>query len=171
MRVDIRIAENARTDLLQGIETADYFKKMEIFLAGMLVDLVAIPDGTETVELSLSLISEPEMRAVNTQYRGIDSATDVLSFPLWEEDVSGRFAPPDAWEVLPLGDIVICPEFVASAAEEVKRSFLEEFTLVLCHGVLHLCGFDHDSEEGEKKMWDTQDSMVSRFLKGACDAQ
>lgn len=170
MRVDMRIAESARIDLLQGIELPVYIEKLETYLAGMLANLVKIPDGTETIELSLSLLPESEMRGVNMQYRGIDSATDVLSFPLWEEDEHSLFSPPEEWETLPIGDIVICPELVAAAAEEAEKSFIEEFTLVLCHGVLHLCGFDHDSEESEKKMWETQDAMVSSFLEGASDA-
>lgn len=168
MRVDIRVAENERSDLTREIEAADLFSRLETFFAGRLVSLELIPDGAETVELSLSLLSEAEMRDVSMEYREIDSATDVLSFPLWEED--GVFAPPTDWQTLPLGDIVICPEVVARGASEAGRSFIEEFTLVFCHGVLHLCGFDHDCEEKEKVMWNMQDAMLRSFFEGAADA-
>lgn len=168
MKVDIRIEENARTDLIQRIAAADYFVRLEAILAEKLEELPVMRERAETVEISLSSLTGPEMRGVNMEYREIDSATDVLSFPLWEED--GVFSPPSGWDVLPLGDIVVCPEIIAKSAEEAKKSFLEELTLVLCHGALHLCGFDHDSEESEKEMWEQQNSMVRGFFEDASDA-
>lgn len=168
MKVDIRIAENARTDLTQRIGAADYFVRLEALLAEKLGKLPAMQGRAEAVEISVSSLSEPEMRGVNMEYREIDSATDVLSFPLWEEN--GVFDPPAGWDVLPLGDIVVCPDIIAKSAEEAKKSFIEELTLVLCHGALHLCGFDHDSEEREKEMWEEQNAMVSGFMEGAADA-
>lgn len=163
MKVDIRIAENERMDLLRGINKEDYFRKLEFFFAEEIVSFVLVPEHTETIELSVSLLYEPEMRDVNMEYRKLNCATDVLAFPLWEEN--GELALPSCWEVLPLGDIVVCPEVVTKAAEEAKKSFVEEFTLVLCHGMLHLCGLDHCSEDDERAMWEVQDSMVRRFME------
>ena len=69
-----------------------------------------------TVELSVTLLGPDEMRSVNREYRERDEATDVLSFPLWEAD--GRFLPDGTLtELLPLGDILICPEEVARLHE------------------------------------------------------
>lgn len=168
MKVDIRARENALADLMRGIDAADYLTRLEAILAEGLGKLPALRERAEAVEISLSSLSEPEMRGVNMEYREIDSATDVLSFPLWEED--GVFDPPEGWDVLPLGDIVVCPDIIAKSAEEAKKAFLEELTLVLCHGALHLCGFDHDSEEREKEMWEWQNSLVRGFMEGGADA-
>lgn len=168
MKVNIRVEENVLADLARGIDAAAYLRTLEAILAEGLGALSALRERAETVEISLSSLSEPEMRGVNMEYREIDSATDVLSFPLWEEE--GVFDPPAGWDVLPLGDIVVCPDIIAKSAEDAKKAFLEELTLVLCHGALHLCGFDHDSEEREKEMWEQQNSMVSRFMEGVADA-
>lgn len=165
MKVTIRIARDAPSDLTQGVKTVPYFKQLEGLFARQLMELGLIPESVETVELSVSLLSESGMRDINNEYRQSDSATDVLSFPLWEE--TGVFTPPDNWEVLPLGDVVLCPEVITRAAKENKKTFIEEFTLNLCHGMLHLCGFDHDSDEREKEMWALQSKMVRLFSQTA----
>jgi probable rRNA maturation factor len=79
--------------------------------------------------LSIELVDEERIRELNLEHRGVDDPTDVLSFPI---DESGAVAGPRE-----LGDIVICPEHTAD---------LEEATV---HGVLHLCGFDHEADEGQ----------------------
>lgn len=163
MKVSIRIAEKSTPGLTLGIGGASYLKKLEELFASQLTALGFIPEAAEDVELSLSVLSQSDMQNVNKEYRGIDSATDVLSFPLWEE--SGVFVPPADWESLPLGDILVCPDIVARDAKEEKKEFIEELTLVLCHGMLHLVGFDHDSGEREKEMWGLQSHMVESFLR------
>ena len=69
------------------------------------------------------------IRELNRDHRGVDSPTDVLSFPV---DESGPSAGPRE-----LGDVVICPEHT------------EDLTEAVVHGVLHLCGYDHETDEGE----------------------
>lgn len=162
MKVSIRIAEKSTPGLTLGTDDTSYLIKLEELFASRLATLGSIPEAAEVVELSLSVLSQSDMQNVNKEYRGIDSATDVLSFPLWEE--AGVFTPPADWESLPLGDILVCPDVVARDAEEEKKTFIEELTLVLCHGMLHLVGFDHDSEEREKDMWELQSHMVESFL-------
>lgn len=166
MKVSIRIAENSTPGLTLGIpeiDEASYLKKLEELFAAQLASLGYIPEMAEDVELSLSVLSQSDMQNVNKEYRDIDSATDVLSFPLWEE--SGVFAPPADWGSLPLGDVLVCPEVVSRDAEEEKKTYIEELTLVICHGMLHLVGFDHDSVEREKEMWELQSHMVESFLE------
>lgn len=169
MKVTISIADDAPTSLAQGVETAAYLKQLEALFARQLAKLDLMPVTVEIVELSVSILSEAKMRDLNSEYRQSELATDVLSFPLWEE--AGVFTPPEDWKALPLGDIVLCPEVIARAAEDNKKTFLEELTLDLCHGLLHLCGFDHDSEEREKEMWAVQSEMVSLFFAGDKNAE
>lgn len=164
MKVNIRIAENSTPGLMREIDEAAYLKRLEELFASQLAVLGSIPKSAEDVDLSLSVLSQADMQNVNKEYRDIDSATDVLSFPLWEE--SGVFVPPADWESLPLGDILVCPDVVARDAEEEKKTFIEELTLVICHGMLHLVGFDHDNEEREKEMWELQSHMLESFLEG-----
>jgi probable rRNA maturation factor len=83
----------------------------------------------EDGHLAVALVSPAEIRALNQEHRGLDRPTDVLSFPV---DESGPAAGPRE-----LGDVVICPEHTEDLAEAVV------------HGVLHLCGFDHEADRGE----------------------
>lgn len=115
-----------------------------------------IPHQVEGVEVSLSFVEPEAMREVNLKYRQVDSSTDVLSFPLWEED--GRFSPPVGWRWLPLGDLLVCVQDVEPLGEgDRARGVL----LVIHHGFLHLLGFDHGDEEQRREMWLLQDELMS----------
>jgi probable rRNA maturation factor len=142
----------------------DFFTAMEKLFEKTLEDTARLPDVVSTAEISLSFLSPEEMAAVNLKFRGIDSDTDVLSFPLWEED--SEFTPPLDWEELALGDIIVCPDAVEKNAADNDKEFLQELVLVLSHGLLHLVGFDHDCEDTQGKMWELQDSMVKSFMDG-----
>ena len=83
----------------------------------------------EDGHLAVQLVGEDEIRTLNREHRNIDRPTDVLSFPL---DEGGPAAGPRE-----LGDVVICPEHTEDLIEAVV------------HGVLHLCGYDHERDNGE----------------------
>ena len=85
--------------------------------------------GVEDGHLAVALVAEGRIRELNRAHRGIDSPTDVLSFPV-DEDAPAA-GPRE------LGDIVICPEHTSDLTEAVV------------HGVLHLCGYDHEVDDGE----------------------
>jgi probable rRNA maturation factor len=82
----------------------------------------------EDGHLAVELVGEERIRELNREHRGEDRATDVLSFPVDEKDAAG---PRE------LGDVVICPEWT------------EDLTEAVVHGVLHLCGYDHETDGGE----------------------
>jgi len=79
--------------------------------------------------VAVALVGEDEIRRLNGEHRGRDAPTDVLSFPV---DHAGPAAGPRE-----LGDVVICPERT------------EDLVEAAVHGVLHLCGFDHEGDDGE----------------------
>ena len=85
--------------------------------------------GVEGGHLSVELVGEDRIRELNRAHRGLDESTDVLSFPIDEE---GSVPGPRE-----LGDVVICPEQTVDLAEATV------------HGVLHLCGYDHETDDGE----------------------
>lgn len=91
--------------------------------------------------LAIAFVGEEEIRRLNREHRGRDRPTDVLSFPI---DGTGPVAGPRE-----LGDVVICPEHTADLLEAVV------------HGVLHLCGYDHEVDDGE--MLALQDEIMSRL--------
>ncbi len=123
----------------------------------------ALAASQTSVEVSINLISSEEMAELNSAYRGVNGPTDVLSFPLWEEEQT--FAPPEGWKELPLGDIVVCDDVVALHAEEHGVPVVEELALVLVHGFLHLLGWDHDTPEKESTMWREQAAHVRCLLR------
>ena len=90
-------------------------------------------------EIELIITSNEEIQAINKEHRGIDKATDVLSFPY------------DDMPMAPLGSIVISKEFVEQKAQELGHSNKDEFTLLFIHGLLHLLGFDHEVDNGEMR--------------------
>ena len=112
------------------------------------------------VEVSVTFLNCAEIKDVNKQHRGLDEPTDVLAFPLWEKEE--RFAPPASLGLLPLGDIVICPE--EAEREHAPAARMEALCLVLAHGFLHLLGWDHDTPEKETAMWDRQELLKSKLL-------
>jgi probable rRNA maturation factor len=106
------------------IDTADV---PEALRAPALAALAAA--GVDDGHLSVELVDEARIRELNREHRGKDEPTDVLSFPI---DGTATVAGPRE-----IGDVVICPEHTAD---------LEEATV---HGVLHLCGYDHETDDGE----------------------
>lgn len=89
------------------------------------LEAAGVGDG----HLSVELVGEARIRELNAAHRDKDKPTDVLSFPI---DGAGAVAGPRE-----LGDVVICPEHTSDLVEATV------------HGVLHLCGFDHETDSGE----------------------
>ena len=128
--------------------------------------LEELPEGKllpSRVEISLSFLSPEEMREQNRAYRGVDSPTDVLSFPLWEED--GIFSPDPGLPLLPLGDILICPDYVRNESlDGGETGWQRAMALMLAHGFLHLLAWDHDTPESEKAMEEMQERIRNALL-------
>jgi probable rRNA maturation factor len=120
------------------------------------------PDGCREMTAALSFVSPETIREMNSRYRNVDQETDVLSFPLWETQEG--FSPPGGWDELPLGDIVISPEYIYNSAKERNIDYNSEIILVIIHGALHLLGFDHDTDEREREMWSIQETLVERYF-------
>lgn len=95
----------------------------------------------ESGRFSIALVSDRRMKELNSFFRGKDSTTDVLSFP----------HEPDEFDTdrSNLGDIVISAEQAARQAEENGLTVEEEIKQLILHGVLHLCGYDHETDNGE----------------------
>jgi probable rRNA maturation factor len=93
--------------------------------------------GRQGSSATIAFVSDANIRRLNRQFRGIDKATDVLSFPAGETDKSN------------LGDIAISVETAAKQAKENGLKFDEEVAQLILHGLLHLCGYDHETDNGE----------------------
>ncbi len=110
-------------------------------------------------EVSVVLTDSEAIREINREHRGIDSATDVLSFP--------QFAPGEKYPeegYVPLGDIVISVERAENQALVYGHSFERELAFLTVHSTLHLLGYDHvTSEEDELVMREKQREVMSRL--------
>ena len=91
-------------------------------------------------EVNVTVCDDEEIREINKEHRGIDRATDVLSFPLFEESGGKK----------QLGDIVLSLERCAAQAEEFGHSFERECAFLTVHSTLHLLGYDHVNGEEEE---------------------
>ena len=89
-------------------------------------------------ELTIRLVSAAEITSLNRDYRDLDQATNVLSFP-FEMDPEIDFAL--------LGDIVICHSVAVAEAQQQNKRLADHYAHLVTHGVLHLCGYDHEQDD------------------------
>ena len=111
----------------------------------------AIAGRTDKTELNIRIVEEHEMAALNSQYRGENKATNVLSFPF-------DAVTPEPMPIL--GDIVICAPIAFKEAEEQDRSVESYWAHLVVHGILHLLGYAHEKDTDAKIM----ESLESEIL-------
>ena len=105
--------------------------------------------------ITLVLSDDKKLRQLNRDFMGIDSPTDVLSFP-------ADFIDPDSQENY-LGDIIISVPRAIAQAEENKASAESELLLLAVHGSLHLLGYDHATSQEKEKMWAVQNAVMDQL--------
>jgi probable rRNA maturation factor len=120
------------------------------------IEIVRLLDH-ERHELSVALVGDREIRRLNAKYRNKDYATDVLSFPVIE-------AGPES--TLLLGDVVISVDRAVAQAKERGRKPIEELTMLLIHGIVHLLGYDHERSAREARVMRRLERKVYQAL---CD--
>ena len=125
----------------------EYWEKFAIKAMGLLEE----PDNTE---VSLTFVDNAEIQELNKNFRNIDKATDVLSFPF-----DNSFNLP----IRVLGDVVISTEKARAQAEEYGHSINREIGFLMIHGILHLLDYDHETEEDEKIMFDLQKKLLQEL--------
>ena len=154
-------------------------KKLENDVAVMQDRLEAVQDEADRLEKVLASLSEElennppttpeEVHQMNLDFRGIDSTTDVLSFPAVPFEEESDFSAVKANEsdyldpdtgALQLGDIVINAFRVWEQAEEYGHSPRREFAFLVAHSMLHLCGYDHMTPEEARRMEARQEAVL-----------
>jgi len=118
-------------------------------------EILALEGVDARAELSIALIDESEIKRLNAEYRGIDKPTDVLSFPQSDDGFDGP---------LLLGDILISPQVAQAQSLEYQNSFDKEMAILLIHGVLHLLGYDHESQDEARIMEAEEEKILNGFL-------
>ena len=117
--------------------------------------LEQIADALSTKEVELLIVDDETMHSLNTEHRGKESVTDVLSFPMdapfTEQSIFG----------MPLGSIIIAASFVKEKAAILEHSEQDELSLLFIHGMLHLLGFDHETDDGEMRVREKE--LITQF--------
>lgn len=121
---------------------------------------VLLGENRETETVSLAFVDKTEMQKLNRKFRKKNKPTDVLSFsaqggPAWGGESENNF----------LGEIIICPDVVKENAEKYKVSAKSEMLKVFVHGILHLCGYDHEKSEKEAEEMESKQGKYLSKLK------
>ena len=115
----------------------------------------------QPAEISLTFVDNEGIRVLNREYRNKDSATDVLSFPLYDFAAGEK---PDPGERIQLGDIVLSLERAKEQAAQLGHSYEREAAFLCVHSVLHLLGYDHErSAEDEEEMCRRQREIMKQL--------
>ena len=117
----------------------DAFERLGAFVLRM-------EETPDEIELSVALVGTDEMARLNVQYRGTEGPTDVLSFGCDDP------CPAEPGEPVTLGDVIIAPDVALAQAAEFGTTAESELNLLLVHGVLHLLGYDHETDEDAAAM-------------------
>ena len=120
----------------------------------------------QRIEMGVTLCGKQRIRTLNREYRGKDKSTDVLSFPVYEDLRVGSAERQFLMPEIDLGDVMICREKVYQQAREFDLPPVAEALHLVAHGLLHLCGHDHErSLAEEKEMQRLEDQLVAAMYK------
>lgn len=115
------------------------------FLRKVALTTLKLAPCKEDAEFCLTLTNDASIQALNARYRGMDKPTDVLAFRLEDEQESGFWLPEGVPR--PLGDVIVSLDTVERQAAEHGKTVEAELAWVICHGTLHLLGYDHQTDE------------------------
>ena len=120
----------------------------------------------DSTEMSVTMMTNPAIRKLNQQYRGVDRATDVLSFAAEESgDETPIIMDPELATELPenLGDLFVSIDKVEEQAKFLGHSVDRELGFLVVHGFLHLNGYDHEKQADEQRMFDLQREILDEY--------
>lgn len=153
MKVTVYFSNNQKS-----VKITPELKKL---LKKAVVTALEYEDFGRDAELSLSFVTNEEIHQLNSEYRGVDRPTDVLSFPMIDGDADEGDIDMYSGAVV-LGDIIISAEKAVEQAAAYGHSVERELAFLAVHSVLHLLGYDHErSPEEEKDMFERQEKILS----------
>lgn len=113
------------------------------------------------IELSITVVSDEEIKSINNEFRGIDKVTDVLSFPQHEDACALLCELEDGIFTPMLGDVVLCYERALEQAEEYGTGIDRELVYLTVHSIFHLLGYDHMEEDEKKEMRAREEAVMT----------
>lgn len=154
-RHDIFITNNQKT-----VKITPEIRKL---IKTAITEALAYENFDSKAEVSVTITDNERIHELNFKHRGVDRPTDVLSFPMYEDDEDMDISR----EAAVLGDIVISAEKALEQAEEYGHSPEREIAFLCVHSVLHLLGYDHEtSEDDERDMFRRQEEILNKIGLG-----
>ena len=124
-------------------------------LSALAAHVLASEEVDDNGELSVLFVTADHMKRLNSHFAGENYATDVLAFPMMEEEeVEGPSI---------LGDVVVCPSVAQENAAKIGHPLDEELAVLVVHGTLHLLGYDHQGAEDKAEMDQRQGEILLSF--------
>jgi probable rRNA maturation factor len=111
-------------------------------LAALARHTLTAEEADDDIEMSVLFVDAESIRRLNAKFLGADYATDVLAFPMMEDD--------EDWVML--GDVYVCPEIARDNAARLGHSLDRELEMLVVHGILHLLGYDHQNDDDMSRM-------------------
>lgn len=139
-------------DIQNSQNKIDFTEELEETI-NIVINKVFEYENVESRNVSVLITDDEKIHGLNLEYRQKDAPTDVLSFPLFDED--GNLDEEE------LGDIVISLERAVTQAKEYNHSLKREVAFLTAHSMLHLLGYDH--ENGEQEMYIKQDEILNEL--------
>lgn len=151
MDCNLQIAEDVTLNEAMPVEA---LMKLET-LAG---EVMAKLDFQPETGLSIYVATDEYVQSLNQQYRGVEATTDVLTFPA--EPMPEEFEDEEAPYA---GDMILAYTHILEQGAQSNHIPADEFGLLVIHGLLHLAGYDHDSPERQRVMWEKQAELLALF--------
>ncbi|WP_366924132.1 rRNA maturation RNase YbeY [Metallumcola ferriviriculae] len=136
----------------------DWHEELEEVINSVAAGVAAAMSLPIQAEVGVVLVDNAQIKQINKEHRHKDSETDVISFALNDEDDSGPKHPNADWL---LGDIYISLEKTEEQARDYGHSVRRELAYLTIHGLLHLLGYDHDTEQSKVEMRQIEEDVLS----------
>lgn len=142
------------------------------FIRDIVLKALRLQGYREAPDVSVALVDDAYIQVLNREYRGVDQPTDVLAFPMVLEDgmQGGGMASPRGTvssrrgDEPALGDIVISLERARDQAQQFQHPLRREVAVLAVHGLLHLLGYEDETEAGASAMWSKQKELLEKIL-------
>lgn len=121
-------------------------------------------EATENIEVSLQIVNREVIRQVNNEFREKDKETDVISLSMYED--LRHSAEEAIGPMVSLGDLIVCGPVACDQAKESGLDIETELIELIIHGILHLCGFDHEISESEKEEMYRWERKIFELIEG-----
>lgn len=150
---------------IKDVETVNEIKKFSTIFKKCIKYCIEEEDieTNNSIEIYIRFTNNEQIKLINNEYRNIDKATDVLSFPMYESYEVKRELENGTIPINQLGDIIISIEKTKEQANEYEHSFERELIYLITHAMFHLLGYDHMEEDEKEVMREKEEKVMDKL--------